>query len=65
MNRQKEILEIQSKFKKNYVESVFFYQKNTTFFMVMILFSMIEAMAGNSVSDMPSMFLILLMAAFY
>ena len=56
---------IQKGHKKHFVDTNFFYKLNQKFFIVVILFSLFQAMVYNACSDIPNLFLLLLMFAFY
>ena len=56
---------LKKKVRVNYVDSDQFYQLNRKFFMPTLMFQLFEAMAFNSCSDIPALFMILLLFAFY
>lgn len=57
--------DLKKRIRKNFVDSDHFYQLNRKFFMLTLLFQLFEAMAFNSCSDIPALFMILLLLAFY
>lgn len=48
-----------------YVDSYFFYGMNQFFFVVSLLFTLFQAMTFNSCSDIPTLFLVLMIFATY
>mmetsp|Transcript_21580 Transcript_21580/g.33239 ORF Transcript_21580/g.33239 Transcript_21580/m.33239 type:complete len:491 (-) Transcript_21580:2754-4226(-) len=57
--------QLEKKIRKNFVDCEWFYNKNQMFFGLALLFQLFEAMSYNSCSDIPSLFMILLLFAFY
>lgn len=51
--------------KKNFIDAEYFYQFNQKFFALAFMFELFTAMSFNSCSDIPCLFILLILAAFY
>lgn len=56
---------VQKKVKKSFLDSDNFYKNNRIFFITLILFELFQAMVFNSCSDIPTLFMLLLVFAMY
>ena len=61
----RELKDLRKEVKKNFIGSQWFYNMNQKFFIVALTAQLFEAMSFNSCSDIPSLFFILVMFAFY
>ena len=62
---QKRFSKIRKSVKKVFIDSDHFYNFNRIFFVMIILFELFQAMIFNSCSDIPTLFMLLVMFAFY
>ena len=51
--------------KKNFLDSDHFYRQNQKFFLGIILFELLQSMVFNSCSDIPTLFMLLVLFASY
>mmetsp|Transcript_34734 Transcript_34734/g.53327 ORF Transcript_34734/g.53327 Transcript_34734/m.53327 type:complete len:447 (-) Transcript_34734:8731-10071(-) len=62
---RKEMLKLRSSMPINFMGCRYFYKFNKTLYLLIILFQLLQTMGFNGLFDIPQLFLILLMLAFY